>query len=47
MPMPIEFEARQLINERVRRSQEPHMPHTTRRHQLATRLRKLATHIDN
>jgi len=47
MTTPIELEARQLIAERVRRSQKPHLPETTRRHQLATRLRKLATQIDN
>jgi hypothetical protein len=47
MTTPIELEARQLINERVRRAKEPHLPATTRRHQLATRLRKLASQIDN
>ncbi len=47
MPTPIEFEARQTIAERLRRAQEPHLPTTTRRHQLATRLRKLASQIDN
>ena len=43
----IEIETRQLIAERVRRAREPHLPCTTRRHQLATRLRKLATQIEN
>jgi hypothetical protein len=43
----IELETRQLIAERVRRAREPHLPRTSRRHQLATRLRKLATQIDN
>ena len=43
----IEIETRQLIDERVRRAREPHLPRTTRRHQLATQLRKLATQIDN
>ena len=47
MTTPIESEARHIIAERVRRSQEPHLPTTTRRHQLATRLRKLAAQIDN
>ena len=47
MTTPIELEARQLINERLRRSREPHAPSTTRRHQLATRLRKIASRIDN
>ena len=41
------LETRQLIAERVRRASEPHLPRTPRRHQLATRLRKLATQIDN
>jgi len=43
----IEMETRQLIDERVRRAREPHLPRTTRRHQLATGLRKLATQIDH
>ena len=43
----IELETRQLIAERVRRASEPHLPRTTQRHQLATRLRKLATRLDN
>jgi hypothetical protein len=47
MTTPIETQARQTIAERVRRAQEPRLPSTTRRHQLATRLRKLAAQIDN
>jgi len=47
MHTPIETEARQRIAERVRRFQEPHLPGPSRRHQLATRLRKIASQIDN
>ena len=43
----IETQARQQIRERVSRASEPHLPHTTSRHRMAERLRRLAQRIDN
>lgn len=41
----IEAEARQLIAERVARAAQPHLP-SRRRHQLASRLRRVADRLE-
>lgn len=42
----IETQARHQIRERVSRASEPRLPHTTSRHRLAERLRRVAARID-
>lgn len=43
----IESQARHQIRERVSRASEPRLPHTTPRHRMAERLRRVAARIDN